>query len=172
MNIKDLPFGEMEAFNVVVEIPQGSQDKYEYDEKLDVIKLDRVLYSAQRYPTNYGFIPQTRALDGDHADVLLFSTNPLVAGCVAEARPIGIMEMVDSGEVDNKILAVPVADPRFKDVLSLDDLPQHILAEIKNFSETYKALENKIVEIKGFGDKVRALQELESTKAAYEKENQ
>jgi inorganic pyrophosphatase len=167
MNIKDLPFGEMEAFNVVVEIPQGSQDKYEYDEKLDVIKLDRVLYSAQRYPTNYGFVPQTRALDGDHADVLLFSTNPLVAGCVAEARAIGFMEMIDGGEIDNKILAVPITDPRFKDILSLDDLPQHVLLEIKNFFENIKVLQNKVVEVKGFGDKARAIQELESTKKAY-----
>ena len=168
MNIKNLPFGEMEAFHVVVEIPQGSQDKYEYDEELDVIKLDRVLYSAQRYPTNYGFVPETRAEDGDHTDVLLFSTNPLVAGCVAEARAIGFMDMIDGGEVDNKILAVPVKDPRFKDIQSLDDLPQHLLLEIKNFFENIKVLQGKVVEVRGFGDKARALQELESTKKAYE----
>src|SRR5947209_3971020 len=82
MNIKDLPFGELEAFNAVIEIPKGSQDKYEYDEELDVIKLDRVLYGSQRFPFNYGFVPETRAEDGDHTDVLLLSTNPLVPGCV------------------------------------------------------------------------------------------
>lgn len=170
MNIKDLPFGEVEKFNVVVEIPKGSQDKYEYDEKLDVIKLDRVLYSSYVYPTNYGFVPETRAEDGDHADVLLFSTNPLIAGCVAEARAIGFMEMVDAGEADNKILAVPVTDPRFNDVLSLDDIPAHVLKEIQNFFETMKILQNKKVEIKGFAGKDRAIKELESTRAAYKKE--
>jgi inorganic pyrophosphatase len=170
MNIKDLPFGEMEAFHVVVEIPQGSQDKYEYDEKLDVIKLDRVLYGAQRFPANYGFIPQTRAEDGDHTDVILFTTNPIIAGAIVTARAIGFMEMIDGGEVDNKILAVPTDDPRFNDIQSTDDLPQHRLAEVKNFFETYKVLQNKKVEVKGFGDKARALQELESTKKAYENE--
>lgn len=164
-----MPFGEMEKFNVVVEIPKGSQDKYEYDEKLDVIKLDRVLYSSYHYPTNYGFVPETRAEDGDHADVLLFSTNPLMTGSVAEARAIGFMEMVDGGENDNKILAVPVKDPRFNDVLSLEDLPEHILKEIKNFFETLKILQNKTVVVKGFEGKDRALKELEMTRSAYKK---
>ncbi|GAC1412499.1 MAG: inorganic diphosphatase [Candidatus Doudnabacteria bacterium] len=167
MNIKDLPFGEIEAFHVVVEIPQGSQDKYEYDEKFDVIKLDRVLYGAQRFPANYGFVPQTRALDGDHADVVLFSTNPIIPGAVVTSRAIGFMEMVDGGEVDNKILAVPIDDPRFNDVQSLDDIPQHRLEEVKNFFETYKVLQKKNVEVKGFGDKARAIEELELTKKAY-----
>ncbi|HYF97685.1 MAG TPA: inorganic diphosphatase [Coxiellaceae bacterium] len=169
MNIKNLPFGELEAFNVVVEIPQGSQDKYEYDEEHDVIKLDRVLYGAQTYPINYGFIPETRAEDGDHTDVLLFTTNPILVGAIVTARPIGIMSMVDTGEIDNKILAVPVKDPRFKDINSLEDLPQHKLAEIKNFFETYKILENKKVEVAGFEAKDKAVKELEATRAAYKK---
>jgi inorganic pyrophosphatase len=171
MSIHNLPFGEPEAFNVVVEIPQGSQDKYEYDEELELIKLDRVLYGAQAYPMNYGFIPETRAEDGDHTDVLLFTTNPLVTGCIAVARPIGFMEMIDGGEVDNKILAVPVKDPRFDDIKSLEDLPKHRLDEIKNFFETYKELQNKKVEVKGFADKARALQELENTRKAFAGEN-
>lgn len=170
MNIKDLPFGEIEKFNVVVEIPEGSQDKYEYDEGLDVIKLDRVLYGAQRYPANYGFVPQTRAQDGDHADVVLLTTNPIGAGFVVAARAIGFMEMVDGGEVDNKIIAIPVKDPRFNDVQALEDLPEHKLKEIQNFFETYKLLENKKVEVKGFQGKDRAIQELESTRAVYGKE--
>jgi inorganic pyrophosphatase len=170
MNIKDLPFGELEKFNVVVEIPQGSQDKYEYDEKLDVIKLDRVLYGAQTYPMNYGFIPQTRAEDGDHTDVLLFTTNPVIAGAIVEARAIGFMEMVDGGEVDNKILAVPTEDPRFEDIQTLEDLPKHKLKEIQNFFETYKILQKKSVAVKGFKDKAAALEEMEKTRAAYGKE--
>lgn len=168
MSIKNLEFGEIEKFNVVIEIPKGSQDKYEYDEELDVVKLDRVLYGSQRFPANYGFVPETRAEDGDHTDVLLFSTNPLVPGCVAQARAIGFMEMVDSGEKDNKILAVPVVDPRFKDFNSLQDLPEHTLKEIQNFFETYKVLQGKEVVIKGFKDKAAAVEELEKTKKAFE----
>ena len=169
MSLKDIPFGEAEVFNVVIEITKGSQDKYEYDEKLDVIKLDRVLYGSQRFPANYGFIPETRAEDGDHSDALVFSTNPLMCGSVVSARAIGIMEMIDSGEVDHKILVVPVADPRFKEILALKDISSHVLAEIKNFFETYKVLQGKTVEIKGFGDKAKALAELEKTRAAYTK---
>lgn len=170
MSIKNLPFGENEKFNVVIEIPAGSQDKYEYDEELDIVKLDRVLYGSQRFPANYGFIPETRAEDGDHADVLLFSTNPLVPGSVAQARAIGFMQMVDSGEVDNKILAVPIVDPRFADIQSLEDLPEHKIKEIQNFFETYKVLQGKKVEIKGFADKARAVEELETTRSAFSKE--
>jgi inorganic pyrophosphatase len=170
MNIKDLPFGEMEAFNVVVEISAYSQDKYEYDEKLDVIKLDRVLYGSQRFPANYGFIPQTRAEDGDHTDVLLFSTNPIMPSAIVSARAIGFMEMLDAGEVDNKIIAVPIKDPRFEDIQSLEDLPQHKLKEIENFFMTYKVLQGKKVEVKGFQGKERALQELVSTQEAFKKE--
>lgn len=166
-----MPFGELEAFNVVIEISQGSHDKYEYDEKLDVVKLDRVLYGSYHYPTNYGFVPETRAEDGDHTDVLLFSTNPLMPGTVAEARAIGFMEMIDGGEIDNKILAVPTKDPRFSDILSSEDLPAHMLKEIQNFFETYKLLEKKSVEVKGFQGKDRAHQELENTRKAYSAES-
>lgn len=167
MNIKHLPFGSVDAFHVVVEIPAGSQDKYEYDEELDVVKLDRVLYGAQRFPFNYGFVPETRAADGDHTDVLLLTTNPLIAGCVAEARAIGFMGMVDGGEEDNKIIAVPTKDPRFADIKSLADLPEHFTKEIQNFFETYKVLQKKEVVVKGFEDVARAQKELEDTRAAY-----
>ena len=170
MNIKDLPFGEPEKFNVVIEIPQGSQDKYEYDEELDVIKLDRVLYGSQKFPANYGFIPQTRAEDGDHTDVLLFTTNPIMAGAIVQARAIGFMEMLDAGEVDNKIIAVPIADPRFSDTQALSDIPEHTLKEVQNFFETYKVLQGKKVEVKGFQDKAAALAEIESTRTAFSKE--
>ncbi|MBL8030594.1 MAG: inorganic diphosphatase [Candidatus Doudnabacteria bacterium] len=168
MGLKNLPFGELEKFNVVIEITKGSQDKYEYDEKLDVIKLDRVLYGSQRFPVNYGFVPETRAEDGDHTDVLLFSTNPILAGAVVEARAVGFMQMVDTGEVDNKILAVPVSDPRFASVKGINDIEPHILKEIQNFFESYKTLQNKKVEVKGFEDKDRAVKELEATKKVYE----
>lgn len=170
MNIKDLPFGEIEKFNVVVEIPMGSQDKYEYDEELDVIKLDRVLYGAQRYPANYGFIPQTRAEDGDHTDVVLFTTNPIMPGAMVTARAIGFMEMVDAGEKDNKIIGVPTEDPRFNHIQTLQDLGEHVLKEVQNFFETYKVLQGKKVEVKGYQNKNRAIEEIEKTKEAYSKE--
>lgn len=170
MGLKDVPFGEIEKFNVIIEISQGSQDKYEYDEKLDVIKLDRVLFSAQRYPANYGLIPETRADDGDHTDVLLFSTNPVFPGAVVQARAIGIMNMNDGGEIDNKILAVPTEDPRYKHVQSLADLPEHSPKEIKNFFETYKLLENKKVIVGEFEDKSVAQAYVEKTRQEFSKE--
>jgi inorganic pyrophosphatase len=172
MSLHSVPFGEPEAFNVVIEIATGSQDKYEYDEKLDVIKLDRVLFGSQRYPANYGFIPQTRAEDGDHSDALVFGTNPFAPGSVVVVRALGMMNMIDQGEVDNKIIAVPVADPRFDDIQSLEDLPAHTVREIKNFFETYKVLEGKKVEITGFVDKQKALAELAATRAAFSQEAQ
>lgn len=170
MGLKDVPFGEVDKFNVIIEIAQGSQDKYEYDEELDVIKLDRVLFSAQRYPANYGFIPETRADDGDHTDVLVFSTNPIFPGAVVEARAIGFMNMEDGGEIDNKIIAVPTKDPRFAHVKSLDDLPEHSPKEIKNFFETYKILENKQVKIGEFEGQDKADEYIKRTREAYTKE--
>ena len=167
MSIKNLPFGELDAFNVVIEIPQGSQDKYEYDEKLDVIKLDRVFYGSQRMPGNYGFIPETRAEDGDHSDALVFSSNPLLPGTIVEARAIGMMDMIDSGEKDNKIIGVPVKDPRFAHIKTLADLGEHRLKEIKNFFETYKALQNKVVQVGEYKTVEEAHKELEATRAAY-----
>ncbi|HMQ02179.1 MAG TPA: inorganic diphosphatase [Candidatus Doudnabacteria bacterium] len=168
MSLKDVPFGSLEKFNVIIEISQGSQDKYEYDEELDVIKLDRVLFSAQRFPANYGFIPETRADDGDHTDVLLFSTNPIPAGVVVEARAIGFMHMEDSGEIDNKILAVPTEDPRFAHVKSLAELPEHSPKEIKNFFETYKILQDKQVNVGEFENADKALAYIEQTRSAYQ----
>ena len=172
MGLKDVPFGAPEKFNVIIEISQGSQDKYEIDEELGILKLDRVLFSAQRYPANYGFIPETRAEDGDHADVLLFSTNPIIAGAIVEARAIGLMHMEDGGEKDNKIIAVPTADPRFKNVKSLDDLSEHSPKEIKNFFETYKILENKSVSVGEFEGPDKALEFINATRDAYQKEQE
>jgi inorganic pyrophosphatase len=170
MSLKQVPFGSLEKFNVIIEISQGSHDKYEYDEELDIIKLDRVLFSSQRYPYNYGFIPETRADDGDHTDVVLFSTNPFFPGAVVEARAIGFMNMVDSGEIDNKIIAVPTEDPRFNSVQALADLSEHSPKEIKNFFETYKILENKSVEVGEFESAEKAKEYIEKTRKAYQEE--
>lgn len=170
MGLKDVPFGSEEKFNVIIEISQGSQDKYEYDEELDVIKLDRVLFSAQRFPANYGFIPQTRADDGDHTDVVLFSTNPIHPGAVVEARAIGFMNMNDGGEIDNKILAVPTEDPRFAHVKSLGELPEHSPKEIKNFFETYKMLQNKEVTVGEFEGADKAQDYIKTTREKFTQE--
>lgn len=163
MGFKNIPFGTLEEFNVIIEIPQGSQDKYEYREDLDLIELDRVLFTAQRYPCNYGFVPQTRAEDGDHSDVLLFSTNPFFHGAMVKSRAIGFMKMDDSGEVDDKIIAVPVNDARFSHVNSMADLPDHSPKEIKNFFETYKLLQNKTVVVGDFLPKEKAIEYLQKT---------
>jgi len=128
-----LPSGEATNFNVVIEIPYGSQDKFELDEETGLLHLDRVLYGAAFYPLHYGFIPSTKADDGDACDALVFMTTPVPTMTVVPCRAIGMITMTDSGEQDNKILAVPTVDPRFDDVTDIGDLPQHILKDIVDF---------------------------------------
>ncbi|WLR53145.1 inorganic diphosphatase [Bacillus tianshenii] len=134
----------VEAF---IEIPTGSQNKYEFDKEKGVFKLDRVLFSPQFYPAEYGYLEDTLALDGDPLDILVMVTNPTFPGCVIDARVIGFLNMIDSGEEDQKLLAVPVEDPRFADVHTLDDVPEHTLKEIAHFFRTYKDLQGKTCEI-------------------------
>ncbi|TCT25613.1 inorganic pyrophosphatase [Melghiribacillus thermohalophilus] len=138
---------ENKVVEVFVEIPTGSQNKYEFDKEKGVFKLDRVLYSPQFYPAEYGYIDETLALDGDPLDALVLVTNPTFPGCVIEARVIGFLNMIDSGEEDQKLLAVPTEDPRFNDVQTLDDIPKHKLDEIAHFFQTYKDLQGKKTEI-------------------------
>jgi inorganic pyrophosphatase len=144
-----LPSGEVEAFNVVIEIPKGSQNKYELDYKTGLLFLDRVLYSSDVYPIDYGMIPSTKAGDGDAVDVCLFLTNPVPPLTIVKARAIGMISMIDSGEEDNKIMAVPVDDPRWKDITDISQLPEHRMAEIVDFMETYKRLQKKTVTVTG-----------------------
>jgi len=140
-----------ERIFVFVEIPEGSQNKYEFDEKLKVFKLDRTLHSPLHYPADYGHIPGTLCEDGDSLDVLVLVTEPTFPGCLIEARPIGAIEMEDEKGLDDKILAVPVHDPRFDHIKDIRDISQHTLKEITHFFEMYKALEpNKWVKIKGW----------------------
>ena len=161
-NLYFLPSGSVEKFNVVIEIPYGSQNKYELDPETGAIFLDRVLYSSEFYPFNYGFIPSTKATDGDALDVAVFLTNKVAPGTVIKCRAIGILKKVDDGDQDNCILAVPVekVDPRFQDVQKLEDLPKHTLDETSDFFANYKRLQNKTVEIQGFDDKVEAENEV------------
>lgn len=132
-NIYFLPSGTVDEFQTVVEIPMGSQNKYEIDEELGILRLDRVLYGAVFYPINYGFIPSTKADDGDAVDVFLFSTNPVPPLTIVPTRVIGVIKMTDGGDRDDKYVAVPTCDPRFDDVLDVTDLPAHQIKDVVDF---------------------------------------
>ncbi len=146
-----------EEFNTIIEIPRGSANKYEIDKETGLIALDRVLYTAQVYPVDYGFAPQTLWEDGDALDVMVLTTEPLAPAILVAVRPVGLMKMVDSGEGDDKVIVVPVDDPRFAEVKDLADVNQHQLKTIKHFFETYKQLQNKKVEVTGFEGRDAAL---------------
>ncbi|SHE11063.1 inorganic pyrophosphatase [Chlamydia abortus] len=135
-----------------IEIPTGSQNKYEYDEDKGAFILDRVLYSPMHYPAEYGYLKNTLALDGDPLDILVLTSFPTFPGCIIEARVIGVLIMTDDKGPDEKLLGVPVNDPRFDGVNSLEDIPQHKLKEIAHFFEVYKDLENKKTVIEGWKD--------------------
>ncbi|MFZ3031572.1 MAG: inorganic diphosphatase [Candidatus Moraniibacteriota bacterium] len=135
--------------NMIVEIPNGSKNKYEIDKETGLIKLDRAMKSAQDYPFDYGFVPQTLWEDGDALDVILLSTYPVYPGILVEARPVAVMRMIDGGEGDDKIIAVPKNDPRWEEVKDLADVNKHTIKEIQHFLETYKSIEGKSVEISG-----------------------
>jgi len=136
-----------EVINGVIEIPKGSRNKYEYDKEIGSFILDRVLYSSVVYPADYGFIPQTIYDDGDPMDIMVLMEQATFPGCVVASRPIGIMRMIDCGDKDYKILAVPIDDPIYKDIKDISDVPLHILDKIEEFFKTYKNLEGKKVEI-------------------------
>ena len=133
--------------NVIIEIPKYSKNKYEIDKETGIIALDRVMHSAQDYPFDYGFVPQTLFDDGDALDVVLLTTYPLAPGILVKARPVAIMEMIDGGERDDKVIAVPVDDPRFDDVKDIGDLNKHFIKETSHFFETYKKVQNKEVKL-------------------------
>ena len=141
---------------VVVEIPRGSRNKYELDKTRGVLVLDRVLYSSVHYPTDYGFVAGTLAEDGDALDALVVVDEPTFPGCHIIARPIGVLDMQDEKGPDQKILAVPIGDPRLSGMHDLKDIGQHWLKEIENFFQTYKALEDKWTEVVGWEDAAAA----------------
>lgn len=138
-----------EIVYAVIEVPKGSRNKYEYSKTAGVIKLDRVLYSPLHYPGDYGFIPQTYFEDDDPMDILVMMNEATFPGCVVEARVLAILKMIDKGEADYKVLAVPATDPNFEHIKTYDDLPKHFLNEVKHFFMTYKQLEG--VEVDNLG---------------------
>ena len=165
--IKEVSAGSPEEMNVIVEINKGSKNKYEIDKKTGLIALDRVYYSTQDMPFDYGFVPQTLWEDGDPLDVVLLTTHPLFPGVLVKSRIVAMMDMVDSGESDVKIIAVPVDDPRWTHVQDLADINKHTVKEMEHYFSTYKHLQNKVVEVKGFHDKADAIKAFEKAKTAY-----
>lgn len=166
--LHDIASGTAEEMNVIVEIPKFSKNKYEIDKETGLIALDRVMHTAQDYPFDYGFVPQTLFDDGDALDVVLVTTYPLAPGILVKARPVAIMEMVDGGERDDKVVAVPVDDPRFKDVHDIADLNPHFQKEMTHFFETYKKVQNKEVAVGSWHGADAAKEAFARSKKMYE----
>jgi len=139
-----------EVVRMIVEIPKGSTNKYEYDAQLDVFKLDRTLYSPVHYPGDYGFVPGTKSDDGDPIDLVALVEQPSFTGCLIEVRPLGVLEMIDGEKTDLKILGVPIGDPRFDQIRTIDEVPPHVRREFEHFFTIYKELEGKTVRIQGW----------------------
>lgn len=145
-----------QTVNAIIEIPKGCRAKYELDKDSGLLKLDRVLYSSVYYPANYGFIPQTYCDDNDPLDILVLSQVDVVPMCIMQAKVIGVMQMIDSGEADDKIIAVAANDMSVNHINDISELPPHFIAEMRHFFEEYKKLENKTVKVEEFQNKAVA----------------
>lgn len=156
--IKEIAPGTAEEINVIIEINKGSKNKYEIDKETGLISLDRAMHTSQDYPYDYGFVPQTLWEDGDPLDVLVLTTYPLLPGILVKVRPVAIVDMIDGGESDVKIIAVPIHDPRWKEVQDLKDVNKHTVKEIEHFYKTYKGLQNKEVIINSVEGKDKAIE--------------
>ncbi len=150
MILHDLPMDRVkpEKFTAVIEIPKGSKVKYEIDEDTGMLALDRILSTATAYPWNYGYIPRTFAFDGDPLDIVLICTETLYPNTLVECKPIGLLKMIDGGDQDDKVITVATKDRYLRDIESVDQLPKHIVDELKHFFSVYKALEGKVTETK------------------------
>ena len=148
--------GAPQTVTALIEISQGSRTKYEIDKITGLLKLDRIIYSSFHYPVNYGFIPQTLGLDNDPLDILVISSQSIQPLCLVEATVIGNMQMIDTGDKDDKIIAVAAKDPSFNHIKDVNELPAHFFNELKNYFEQYKVLENKQVQIDNFQNKEEA----------------
>lgn len=155
------------SVTAVIEIPAKSRNKYELDKETGLIKLDRVLYSAVHYPGDYGFIPRTLHEDNDPMDILVRINEPTFPGCQIEARPIAVLKMLDRGEPDDKVLAVPAQDPYYADYHDIGDISSHYLREVEHFFHIYKDLEGKRIEILGWHDAKEAHRLIEESIVRY-----
>ena len=160
-DLLSLPIGDNAPaeVNAIIEIPRGETNKYEYDKRLKIFRLDRNLYSPVHYPGDYGFIPSTLSLDGDPLDVLVMVDAPSFPGCLMTVRPIGVLEMTDQGKLDEKILAVGINNPLYSDLRDYGDVYPHLIREIEHFFSIYKELEAKRTQIVGWqaAEKARAV---------------
>ncbi len=156
-----------ELVRMIVEIPKNSSNKYEYDEKLGVFRLDRTLYSPVHYPGDYGFIPGTLGADGDPLDVLALVEEPSFTGCLIEVRPVGVLNMIDQDETDQKILAVPNRSPRYDQVHTLGQIFAHVHREIEHFFTIYKELEGRTTATLGWGDPKEARKVIVESRQAF-----
>ncbi len=158
---------EQMVVTVVIEIPKGSRNKYEYDKKRNAFKFDRMLFSAVHYPSDYGFIIDTIAGDGDPLDALVLVGEPTFPGCIIETKPIGLFKMWDEGGPDEKILCVPIADPLWNYIEHLSDLPPHMLREIEHFFTVYKDLEKKKTGVEGWQGRDSAIMIIREAQERY-----
>lgn len=156
-----------EKFLALIEISKGSKNKYELDKETGRLKLDRVLFTSTHYPQNYGFIPLTYSRDYDPLDVLVLCSEEILPMSFVECKPIGVLSMTDSGLVDDKIIAVAVSDPFYQEYEDINDIPEHVMAEIKHFFQVYKTLEGKETAVDAVGDKQEALKIIEESIEAY-----
>src|SRR4051812_20663426 len=152
------------AFVAYIEIPKGSRNKYEYDPEIDAVVLDRFLFSSMVYPTDYGFIPSTLGLDGDPLDVMVCVSEATFPGCRIKVKPIALFRMKDDKGIDDKVLAVPLSDPAWNTLATLDDLPQALQDEIAHFFSVYKDLEQKKVTVDGWYSREDAIEEIEAAR--------
>lgn len=155
------------TIDVIVEIPKGSRNKYEYDYEKKMIRYDRMIFSSMFYPSDYGFFPETLAEDGDALDALVLVSEPTFPGCVIEVSPIGLFKMFDEKGPDDKILCVPVSDPIWNKVTTLEEVNPHLKKEIEHFFQVYKDLEKKKVGIEGWHDKADAIEAIHNASQAY-----
>jgi inorganic pyrophosphatase len=169
LNLYDIDPGNdcPEIVRMIVEIPRNSANKYEYDAKLGLFRMDRALYSPLHYPGDYGFIPGTLAEDGDPMDVLALVQEPSFTGCIFEVRPVGILLMEDNDERDQKILAVPTRNPRYDQIHTMDQVFPHVRREIEHFFTIYKELEGRVTRMQGWGGPADARKAIFESRKAY-----
>lgn len=157
----------IKTLDAVIEIPKGSRNKYEWDEKAHRFRFSRMLFTSVQYPADYGYFPDTLAADGDPLDAVVLVGEPTFTGCVVEVRPVGILKIIDGGERDNKVLCVPVSDPHWRHIRKLKQVPVDLLNEIEHFFKVYKNLEKKKVQVQGWGGRKEAVQSIKRAKERF-----